>query len=493
MADQPDKSKPSKSAAEPLPAACNVVDCSTGQQRFWRFAGGKHQMKLVDVRETGLEEKIPEKHLDRDASQMWRAHCQNDAWLPVDKVYFRVLQLPMCDARELPGMVELQLEKISPLALGQAVWSFEVVPAHRPGREQQTVVVMLAERAVVEQAVGELEQAGYFPDRMEAAVLHQVLATPQGGECPDGAWIYPAFLEERVVCTVAWWDEGVLQNITQITLSSDEHLNELTEQLTAATWAGEMEGWLTGTTHWHLVMEAETGERWLPVLNEWAGQSMEARPPLDDSALAALCAGRAGRPLEQGNLLPPERRVRYHRDDVDRGLGGIFTWILLLYAMLMAGYFVLNTQTAREEEARYQEKKKLEKLEKEFKKLQDKHDLLILQRNSRMTALQVLKEVAAQMPEELTLRSINFTENTRDGGNTVVIMLRGRVEPGQGNKVSDYRDNMTRVTIRDPITNENRNLFSQVNSPNTRLTAGGAEAPMEWDMSCVLQTGLMKQ
>ena len=79
--------------------------------------------------------------------------------------------------------------------------------------------------------------------------MHQVLATPQGGERPDGAWIFPRFLEERVVCTVAWWDEGVLQNITQIILSSAEHLNELTEQLTATTWAGEMEGWLTGSPH----------------------------------------------------------------------------------------------------------------------------------------------------------------------------------------------------------------------------------------------------
>ncbi|MBT6451090.1 MAG: hypothetical protein HOK62_10290, partial [Verrucomicrobiales bacterium] len=239
--------------AEALPAACNVVDCSSGRQQFWRFTGSKNQMKLVDVRETESGEKIPGKHLDRDASQMWRAHCQNDAWLPADKVFFRVLHLPLCNARELPAMVEMQLEKVSPLPLGRAVWSFEVVPVHRADREQQTVVVMLAERSVVEECVGELEKAGYFPDRLEAAVIHQVMATPQGGERPDGAWIYPRFLEERVVCTVAWWDEGVLQNITQIILSSAEHLNELTEQLTAATWAGEMEGWLTGSTHWHLV------------------------------------------------------------------------------------------------------------------------------------------------------------------------------------------------------------------------------------------------
>ena len=133
MADPKDKPKPKSKAqpAEALPAACNVVDCSSGRQQFWRFTGSKNQMKLVDVREADLGEKIPDKQLDRDASQMWRAHCQNDAWLPADKVFFRVLQLPLCDARELPGMVELQLEKVSPLPLGRAVWSFEVTPTHR--------------------------------------------------------------------------------------------------------------------------------------------------------------------------------------------------------------------------------------------------------------------------------------------------------------------------------------------------------------------------
>ncbi|HIL23935.1 MAG TPA: hypothetical protein EYG19_00825, partial [Verrucomicrobia bacterium] len=92
MADSKEKPKPQpkpqpKAIVQPseaLPAMCNVVDCSSGRQQFWRFTGSKNQMKLVDVREADLGEKIPDKHLDRDASQMWRAHCQNDAWLPAD-------------------------------------------------------------------------------------------------------------------------------------------------------------------------------------------------------------------------------------------------------------------------------------------------------------------------------------------------------------------------------------------------------------------------
>jgi hypothetical protein len=486
VADSKGKPKP-KSKPQPvevLPAACNVVDFSSGRQQFWRFIGGKNQMKLVDVRETESGEKVSDKHLDRDASQMWRAHCQNDAWLPADKVFFRVLHLPLCDARELPSMVEMQLEKVSPLPLGRAVWSFEVVPVHRVDREQQTVVVMLAERSVVEECVGELEKVGYFPDRLEAAVIHQVMATPQGGERPDGAWIYPRFLEERVVCTVAWWDEGVLQNITQIILSSAEHLNELTEQLTAATWAGEMEGWLTGSTHWHLVIASEHGEQWLPVLNEWAGQGVQIKPPPDASALAAACAARAARPLEQGNLMPPERRADYHRRDVDRVLGGILSWMFLLYGMLLVGYFVLNSQTAVREEAKYQQLKKMKAMEKKVEVLKAKQELLERQRNSRKTALQVLIGVAEQMPGELTLDSINSTEMR---GKDNRITLKGEVARGQNGRVGAYVNKLANIEMADPISGKPRKLFQSVTPVSETAGSAGREGPGRWTIVCMIQ------
>lgn len=211
-----------------LPNNCNVVDCSSGKQQFWSFSKKKNGMKLVDVRDTAIDQPVQAKYLERDASQMWRPHCQNDAWIPAHKVYFRVLHLPPCPDKDLPGMVESQLDKISPLPLVQAVWTFEIVPSYRTDRAQRTVVVMIADRAVVERYVGDLEKIGYRPDRLEPAVIIQIMATPQGGDLPDGAWIYPSQNEEQIVCTVAWWDEGVLNNITQISISSSEHLNELT-------------------------------------------------------------------------------------------------------------------------------------------------------------------------------------------------------------------------------------------------------------------------
>lgn len=479
-----------QAAAAPAPAAkplalpddCNVVDCSSGKQQFWRFAKGKTQMKLVHVRETETDEPIQAKHLERDASQLWQPHCQNDAWLPSEKVFFRVLQLPNCDPRELPPMVEMQLERISPIPMGQAVWTFEVVPVHRVDRTQQTVVVMFAERAVVEKYVGELEKIGYRPDRLETPILHQVMATPQGGERPDGAWIYPLFAEEQVICTVAWWDEGVLHNITQICLTSREHLNELTEHLTATTWAGEMEGWLTGATDWHLVAGNEAGEEWLPVLNEWAGQGVQVSNPPDAGELAAVSAARSQRPLDRGNLLPPDIRERYHRDDVDRVLGNIFVWGLIFYFVCIAGYLIgWKPHVTDDMAAAKKTNGEMKKMKEDLKSLEVEHRLLKDQLELRATALNVLKAVAEKFPEEMTLQSLTFSEKSGQRNN---IILRGQMKQEARDKLRVYFEQLRIATVENIETKEKEQLFSLVGAPSTDARAGGY---LNWSIACYLK------
>ena len=462
-----------------LPSACNVVDCSSGKQQFWRFNKGKNQMKLVDVRETALDEPIQAKHLERDTSQMWNAHCQNDAWIPAQKVYFRVVQLPQCSEKELPGMVELQVDKISPLPLSQAVWTFELVPVYRPDRDQQTVVVMIAEKSVVERYVGDLEKIGYRPDRLEPAVLHQLMATPEGGSRPDGAWIYPSFGEEQIVCTVAWWDEGVLHNITQIAISSREHLNELTSHLTATTWAGEMEGWLTGDTDWHLVAGNQLGEERLDILNDWAGKGVQVEEPPETNAMAAAAAGRAVRSLNQGNLLPPDRRAMYHRDDVDRVWGNILTWSVMFYVVLLSVYLVVISQVAAKEEEAYQANRKARDMQKDYKEFGVKRRLLEEQLELRWTALSVFKAVSEHIPEDVTLDSIVFSESRNNQGNNIT--LRGRVSQGDSKKLQDYSEALANVVV---VEKENQPLFSRVEPPNMDSRAGGY---LSWYIICILK------
>src|ERR1044072_4473508 len=90
----------------------------------------------------------------------------NVAWLPADTVFLRVLQLPPADTtEETASMVELQLEKVSPLPTAQIVWTFESLP--RRAGQPQTAIVVIAPRNIVEEYLGKLETDGYLADRLE--------------------------------------------------------------------------------------------------------------------------------------------------------------------------------------------------------------------------------------------------------------------------------------------------------------------------------------
>ena len=59
-------------------------------------------------------------------------------------------------------MVELQLEKLSPIPVTQVVWSVHPLPPSRTAT-LQTVIVMIVERKVVEEFLGQLEGQGIWP------------------------------------------------------------------------------------------------------------------------------------------------------------------------------------------------------------------------------------------------------------------------------------------------------------------------------------------
>ena len=126
-------------------------------------------------------------------------------------------------------------------------------------------------------------------------------------------------------------------------------------------------------------------------------------------------------------------------------------------------------------------------MEKEVELLKEKHKLLVLQRSSRKTALQVLKEVAEQMPEELTLSYINSVEVHGEGSN---ITLNGQMGSGQGKQVDVYRNNLARIMVVDPVSRKQRKLFHAVNTSHTRAGAAGVEGPGRWTIVCLLRPNI---
>src|ERR1043166_1114870 len=105
------------------PHSCNVLSLGADSRHLWQFNTGGGKVALARELDGRPDKPLPAVGVRKD----WRDLVQpkvNIAWLPADQVFLRVAHLPAADANELRSMLELQLEKLSPLPLAQVVWSF---------------------------------------------------------------------------------------------------------------------------------------------------------------------------------------------------------------------------------------------------------------------------------------------------------------------------------------------------------------------------------
>src|SRR5438874_1614634 len=152
--------------------SCNILETASNTRYLWQFsAGGGGKVTLQRQEARTASEPLPEKLVAKDWQTLFQPRL-NVAWIPAEHVFLRVVQLPKADLAETRSMVELQLEKLSPLPVAQIVWGFELL-AH-PGAEMQTAVVIIIGRSRVEEFLGQLEGHGYLADRLELPFLDQL-------------------------------------------------------------------------------------------------------------------------------------------------------------------------------------------------------------------------------------------------------------------------------------------------------------------------------
>ncbi len=403
--------------------SANVLQVSTGFRKLWGFNSGRRGFTLSQQHSLAESDALPGKMVAKD----WRSIFQprlNVAWLPVDQVFLRVAQLPVGDLDETLQMVELQLEKLSPLPVTQICWSIHSLPGHVDNL--QTIIITIVARDIVEKYLGELEGQGFLADRLELPMVDQLQATPITG---DGAWVYPGTDPGKFSALIAWWYGGVLRNLALLHVPAGETRDALfKEQITQMAWAGELEGWLSSAPHWHLVADETIAAAWLPLFQAATGQSPEIIHPLEESDLAALTANRAAHANPKSNILPIEFATRYHSQFVDRlwmrGVAAVIIGYLVGVAIYMAIASVQNYRADNVEmdmrnlSGRYTN---CLQLKAKVQILQDRVDL-------KNAALDTWKVTAELLPEGLTVQSLEvkndksftiFGSGPRDSDGTV--------------------------------------------------------------------------
>jgi hypothetical protein len=455
---------------------CNVLDAGADARRVWQFDARNEAFNLNRELTARNGDPLPPNVVAKSWGTLFKSKL-NVAWLPAENVFLRVAQFPISTPEETRAMVELQLEKLSPIPVTQALWTMHVIPPQATQTAEQeklqTIVVIIVARDVVEEFLGKLEGQGYLADRLELPMLDQLQVTRIAG---DGAWIYPESGGAHPHALVAWWYGGVLQNLALLTLDSGPNrIASLKDQLVQMTWAGELEGWLTSAPSWHLVGNAT--DQWHPSLREALDQPVEVVPPISAQELAAMTAKRAAKSEVTNNLLPQEFAVRYQQQFVDRLWGRGLLAVLGVYVVALAIYFVALTVFSHMTSRVEVQAAAISETYTNSVKLKEMLGVLKEREALKFAALDCWQAVAENMPTGLTLESLNFND-----GKT--LSLRGTAPTEQVTAITDFFDSVRRwkkggQPLFDPVASE---------APRTSLNPGGNSVNWSFELE-LRQTG----
>ena len=445
----------------------NVLQVNPALSQLWRFNAEGDRFAFSAEQSLLPSESCPTV-VAKDWTTLFRRKF-NVAWLPADKVFLRTVHLPTSDPAEIASMVELQLEKLSPLPVAQICWSLEILPkpVDKPDA-LQTVVVVVVARNQVDEYLGVLERKGYLADRLEVPSLDQLLATEIKGE---GVWIYLG--PEGEPALVAWWYGGALQNLALISLSvGSDRESILKKQLEHMAWAGELEGWLNESPRLHLVAAPEQVASWEAIMRGWTDQPLQIISPPAPKDLAARGAERAARIESRSSLLPPDSAALYQQRFVDGlWMKGLFT-LLVIYAMGVVMY--LTALSVVKMQLEKQQKYVAELSGSYTNALQNRARIEILKDRQELkyAALDCWKAVAETVPDAVSIEHISFQRGTFD--------LQGTVPIDQQIAVTTFNKALRQASV-----HTNEVLFSNVGPPT--ITAQGQVA--SWRFSCTLKGG----
>jgi hypothetical protein len=448
--------------------SANVLQTLPGGRRLWRFSARGSRFVFDSEKTLTLQEPAPPAAVAKSWQSLVRPRL-NIAWLPADKVFFRAVQLPGADAAEIAAMVELQLEKLSPLPVTHIVWSLYLMPRNESKPDTlRTVIVIIAARGYVEEFLGDLERQGFLADRIECPGLDQLLSAKMNG---DGLWFFPGGPGEPAL--IAWHYGGAIQNLTLLPLpEGPEHASQLKAHIEQIAWAGELEGWLTSPPRIHLVAGPAEAEAWRPLFMEWAEHGVETVAPAAPAELAGESAQRAGTNGATTSLLPAEFGARYHRQLMDRlWMRGVMA-VVGAYLLAVLCYFSMVFEKKSEMDNAHKE---LVGLGAAYTNalLDDTQIRLITERqNLKYAALDCWSAVAANLPENLTLETFYF--------NRAKIDISGTGNTELPDDVYTFQNDLRKAA---DATRTNP-LFTNVTLNYTRVQSGKTA----WSFTCSIKS-----
>jgi len=459
-------------------SSCNLLEPATEGSRLCQFSVSSKKVKLSgDLRVADLIE-LPAKAVGKDWSDLLSRKL-NIATLPPEKVFLRVVELPECEPDELLPMVEFQIEDLSPLPLAQAVWSAEAVPGSTGTEGNQTVLVMIAERGVVEGRLDELEAVNYLADRVEVPLLRELVP---GEPREDGAHIQLVQGADSVLALVSWWFDGRLRDVNSFNLpDTAASRDELVEKINSVALAGEVAGWMPDEPACHLAKRGDVAADWNTALAKCFGRIREVEP-MSEVDLATAAVEFTARTTAPGLMLEDysaRNRQRFQDGLWMQGIKGAVALMLMGLCIFFAyGSWLQGNLEDLNQQVKVQGLQYTNALS-----LKAKMQTLKKQEALKTAALNAWSEVAIGLPGELKFTQLMFSsDRTLEGNTSRKLRIVGTADDGKETFIDDYNLVLARMEVKG---REGQKLFSSVSpgpsrkDPRKKLTTWSVECKFD--------------
>tara|TARA_B100001146_G_scaffold132695_1_gene116530 strand:- start:501 stop:1910 length:1410 start_codon:yes stop_codon:yes gene_type:complete len=459
-------------------SSCNLLEPATEGSRLCQFSVSSKKVKLSgDLRVADLIE-LPAKAVGKDWSDLLSRKL-NIATLPPEKVFLRVVELPECEPDELLPMVEFQIEDLSPLPMAQAVWSAEAVPGSTGTEGNQTVLVMIAERGVVEDRLDELEAANYLADRVEVPLLRELVPSEPR---EDGAHIQLVQGADSVLALVSWWFDGRLRDVNSFNLpDTAASRDELVEKINSVALAGEVAGWMPDEPACHLAKRGDVAADWNTALAKCFGRIREVEP-MSEVELATAAVEFTARTTAPGLMLEDysaRNRQRFQDGLWMQGIKGAVALMLMGLCIFFAyGSWLQGNLEDLNQQVKVQGLQYTNALS-----LKAKMQTLKKQEALKTAALNAWSEVAIGLPGELKFTQLMFSsDRTLEGNTSRKLRIVGTADDGKETFIDDYNLVLARMEVKG---REGQKLFSSVSpgpsrkDPRKKLTTWSVECKFD--------------
>ena len=459
-------------------SSCNLLEPATEGSRLCQFSVSSKKVKLSgDLRVADLIE-LPAKVVGKDWSDLLSRKL-NIATLPPEKVFLRVVELPECEPDELLPMVEFQIEDLSPLPMAQAVWSAEAVPGSTGTEGNQTVLVMIAERGVVEDRLDELEAANYLADRVEVPLLRELVPSEPR---EDGAHIQLVQGADSVLALVSWWFDGRLRDVNSFNLpDTAASRDELVEKINSVALAGEVAGWMPDEPACHLAKRGDVAADWNTALAKCFGRIREVEP-MSEVDLATAAVEFTARTTAPGLMLEDysaRNRQRFQDGLWMQGIKGAVALMLMGLCIFFAyGSWLQSDLDDLNQQVKVQGLQYTNALS-----LKAKMQTLKKQEALKTAALNAWSEVAIGLPGELKFTQLMFSsDRTLEGNTSRKLRIVGTADDGKETFIDDYNLVLARMEVKG---REGQKLFSSVSpgpsrkDPRKKLTTWSVECKFD--------------